>query len=572
MANERFIADLLHTLELQLRKKLSEISLDRTEIERLVGQMVGGAAGGGSIQLLESLGRIREGASQKDVIHTLLAEMSWQCRGACIVILGGSSSFVWPGPGMGLPVGKKAGSVKLPVNLAGNSLIVRAATTGDVLQSPYPGTPTEAGIYRSLGVQPPAAFTCVPMSINGRVQGVVIADSETGSLVDPAALAIMVGIAGMVIETLPFRERIGFSQFPRLRTAAAAATPAVQAVSDDVPFETAAPPRPAPHKPVAAPLKPVEPTPRPVAKPAAVIPTPAPARSVAPPPKPVVRETPPPPPPVVAAEPEPEEESPAPATMGGLVDDYARELEMQIGIDEVESDNIEIEVSDADLDAVRDEMASASMPAAPGDTIKTSAEPSFEIEVDDQPASAATHDMEIEFLESPDEVIYSQPSPIDASQDFLSLDKVSVSSAEPAPPPPVVEEPAITAEVEPPPTPASFPTPLPVSVSTAAREPRSETAELPGYNLERFSGEERKQHEKAVRFARLLVSEIKLYNEESVKQGRQFKDLAMRLREDIARSRALYDQRIPPPVRAQTDYFHGELVRQLADGDASLLG
>jgi hypothetical protein len=259
-----------------------------------------------------------------------------------------------------------------------------------------------------------------------------------------------------------------------------------------------------------------------------------------------------------------------PAATGGLVDDYARELEMQIGIDDVESGAIEIEVSDADLDAVRDEIASASMPVDSVAANETVPEPSFEIEVDDQPAPAPAHDMEIEFLESPDEVIYSQPSPIDASQDFLSLDAAPVGSQEPEPP--VVAEPPKPAAAEAPQTPASFPTPVPVSVSTAAREPRSETAELPGYNLERFSGEERKQHEKAVRFARLLVSEIKLYNEESVKQGRQFKDLAMRLREDIARSRALYDQRIPPPVRAQTDYFHGELVRQLADGDATLLG
>ena len=35
--------------------------------------------------------------------------------------------------------------------------------------------------------------------------------------------------------------------------------------------------------------------------------------------------------------------------------------------------------------------------------------------------------------------------------------------------------------------------------------------------------------------------------------------------------RTLYEQRVPPEVRQRTDYFHEELIRMLADGDASLL-
>jgi hypothetical protein len=34
----------------------------------------------------------------------------------------------------------------------------------------------------------------------------------------------------------------------------------------------------------------------------------------------------------------------------------------------------------------------------------------------------------------------------------------------------------------------------------------------------------------------------------------------------------LYEQRVPPHVRARAPYFDDELVRTLADGDASLLG
>jgi hypothetical protein len=75
----------------------------------------------------------------------------------------------------------------------------------------------------------------------------------------------------------------------------------------------------------------------------------------------------------------------------------------------------------------------------------------------------------------------------------------------------------------------------------------------------------------ARRYARLLVSEIKLYHEAAVVAGRRDRDLGKRLSTEIARARVLYEQRVPTPVRARVDYFHDELVRTLANGDASLL-
>jgi hypothetical protein len=78
-----------------------------------------------------------------------------------------------------------------------------------------------------------------------------------------------------------------------------------------------------------------------------------------------------------------------------------------------------------------------------------------------------------------------------------------------------------------------------------------------------------KQHEDAKRFARLLVSEIKLYNEAKVMQGRKTRDLYQQLRDDIDRSRKLYGERHPD---APPDFFTDELVRILADGDAGALG
>ena len=84
--------------------------------------------------------------------------------------------------------------------------------------------------------------------------------------------------------------------------------------------------------------------------------------------------------------------------------------------------------------------------------------------------------------------------------------------------------------------------------------------------------EDRRMHNDARRFARLLVSEIKLYNEKKVLEGRQAADLYGRLREAIDRSREMYDKRVQPPVAAKFDYFHYELVNSLAEGDAAKFG
>jgi hypothetical protein len=90
--------------------------------------------------------------------------------------------------------------------------------------------------------------------------------------------------------------------------------------------------------------------------------------------------------------------------------------------------------------------------------------------------------------------------------------------------------------------------------------------------VEVHGDEERRLHNDARRFARLLISEIKLYNEQKVAEGRSEHDLYDRLREYIDRSREMYDKRVKAEVAARYDYFHGELVNTLAEGDVSKLG
>ena len=76
----------------------------------------------------------------------------------------------------------------------------------------------------------------------------------------------------------------------------------------------------------------------------------------------------------------------------------------------------------------------------------------------------------------------------------------------------------------------------------------------------------------ALRYARLLISEIKLYHEDAVNEGRRDANLLARLGQEIARARRLYEERVPAEVRGRADHFGQELVRTLANGDPRLLG
>jgi hypothetical protein len=79
-------------------------------------------------------------------------------------------------------------------------------------------------------------------------------------------------------------------------------------------------------------------------------------------------------------------------------------------------------------------------------------------------------------------------------------------------------------------------------------------------------------HKKAKRFAKLLVDEIKLYNQGKVNEGRQNRDLYDRLKEDIEKSKATYDKRYGSTPASSANYFNDEIVRVLADNDAALMG
>jgi hypothetical protein len=100
-------------------------------------------------------------------------------------------------------------------------------------------------------------------------------------------------------------------------------------------------------------------------------------------------------------------------------------------------------------------------------------------------------------------------------------------------------------------------------------------ASAPATAADPFSGmspEDAETHRKAQRFARLLVDEIKLYNQAKVNEGRRNRDLYDRLKEDIEKSRSTYAKRYGATVAASGDYFQKEVIRNLAEEDTALMG
>jgi hypothetical protein len=99
-----------------------------------------------------------------------------------------------------------------------------------------------------------------------------------------------------------------------------------------------------------------------------------------------------------------------------------------------------------------------------------------------------------------------------------------------------------------------------------------ETSPRPERKGDDVSPETQRQHADARRFASLLVSELLLYNEEAVIQGRRHRDLSRRLGKEIDRTRQAYQARVPASVRGGAHYLEDELLRVLAEGDRALLG
>lgn len=119
------------------------------------------------------------------------------------------------------------------------------------------------------------------------------------------------------------------------------------------------------------------------------------------------------------------------------------------------------------------------------------------------------------------------------------------------------------------------PEPAAEVVEVATQAASASAASAPAAAADPFAGlsaEDADTHRKAQRFARLLVDEIKLYNQAKVAEGRRHKDLYDRLKDDLEKSRATYQKRYGSTAAATGDYFQKEVVRSLAEDDPAVLG
>jgi len=121
---------------------------------------------------------------------------------------------------------------------------------------------------------------------------------------------------------------------------------------------------------------------------------------------------------------------------------------------------------------------------------------------------------------------------------------------------------------------ASAPTHAQAAFAASANGPAATVSAAPAAapSSAQVTPEEADLHRKAQRFAKLLIDEIRLYNKAKVEEGRKNRDIYDRLRDDIDKSRASYVKRYGNTSAAPADYFTHELIRGLAQEDATLLG
>jgi predicted Zn finger-like uncharacterized protein len=125
-----------------------------------------------------------------------------------------------------------------------------------------------------------------------------------------------------------------------------------------------------------------------------------------------------------------------------------------------------------------------------------------------------------------------------------------IGQPEPASPPTVAEE--VSAPSAPPSAPPAAPSSIPLSTGTPIPEG--------------LSTEERGRHEKARRLARVLASDIAIYNREKKEQGAREGNLVAVLGYEIKKSWEIYKERVGAEFANGTPYFRDALNDMLAEG------
>jgi hypothetical protein len=523
---ERALADLRQEISQRLRASNEEIQRRLEEITPSLPASylphdafaaheleVGSSSRQGAQRALrDGLAGLDRARSQADILAALLREAAPYASRVAVLLVRGGELRGWGSQGFG----DADAAVRGLVLTAPEGAWGRLANTQSTLSL---GAADCAALCGQVGAPPPQDGVLVPVVLRDRVAAALYADRLEGGELAVEALQILAHAAAQAIETLPFRER---GATPTLAldggTSDSGGAPAVAEAA----AEPAAAPEPQPEpepEPVHAETAPEPAQPEPET-PAAV----AVEEEEAPAPEPVQPSPPPAPP-----------RSVAPTQGWAPSIPHVTEAMPLPGIPHLSSPYEPEEESPRAAEPAAPE-------APPAPSAMTEEVPRYPRPVDPEP--------------SPDATVLVQRSSFQGGADLSSA-----APAAPTPIRPAAEEPPA------------------VSYERAAGTPEvrpPSDVDGPGWAFATtrmpVSSDNQAQHEEARRLARLLVSEIKLYNEEQVEEGRRHRDIYERLREDIDRSRQMYDERVDPQILRSTDYFYQELVRILAAGDSKALG
>lgn len=464
-------------------------------------------------ELRDGIAAVDRARTQADILTALLRESSRHASRAALLLVRGGELRGWGSEGFGAAESAVRELALQPTEGTWSQFV----QSDGVLRL---SAAECAELCNRIEAPLPQGGVLIPLVLRDRVAAGLYADQLGDAGLDVEALQILAHTAALGIETLPFRER--------------AETPTLNLASGE---------------PAATAIAPVAPAPV-LAEPAA--------------PAPQAHDE-----PEVEAEPEPEPE-PAPDVPWTVEDEQPA-----VSLD---ATNAAVETAPAVPSRQPAELAPSSHFTEELSLDSIAAASSAAAEAGPQPAqraaSAGAMTEDVPRYPRSVEPEAAPPQPKDASPDAtVLLQRSALPLSDPAPSTPA------PAPLRPVPAPETAPFERPAAATPAAGTPEVRPpsgVDGPGWAFATtrvpVSPSDEALHEEARRLARLLVSEIKLYNEEQVEEGRRNRDIYERLKEDIDRSRQMYDERVDARILRSTDYFYQELVRILASGDSRALG
>lgn len=538
-------SELLREADLEpiVREASEEARKDEAERARHTGGSLAG--------LRESLAALDTARSQGDLLQALLTQCGKFASRAAVFLAQPGRLQGWGGHGLGDPTALRALSVEAPEGSPWSRLL---AGQGIV----HLGSAERAEVASRLEVPIARNAVLLPLMLRDRVAGAVYADRTGDEPLAVEGLQALTYVTALAIETLPLRRR---ESTPTLKADAETSAEAPR----DAPWDAA--PEAAAQAPAETPPAIPEPTP------------PAP-----PPPMESVEE--------VAVSPAEMDEVSADDFGGDLGGDMGGDLGGDLGAQEDDLGLGDVDLEDEDDEISLDDVESQQEHPVAG----------FSSGLTSGPETASLDELSTgdEQFTGEEAVEIAPPAPeaeADAGPSAWSLESEPQAEA------PTREASGPDASPQ---APTEAPPPAPEALSTTSAEPLEQAPSVPSApaapadgaggdeappgssevappsdvqgpgwafaGAEEMDGDEEARHEEARRLARLLVSEIKLYNEEHVMAGRQSNDIFERLKDDIERSRQLYDARVDERVREKTDYFYQEMVRVLGAGDPKTLG